>query len=198
LLTGKASFFLLLFFFLFFSLQKHASLSLNLFLLLRFIYPTTKTNRIKITNETVDKTFQLLSRAWEIVDGGDGTERNPERTERVRGPGVVGETPVLDPGKSFSYSSFAQLRTPAGSMRGTYTFVEVEQEKEEEEEENDGGGEEEERERGKKSPPLRQQQQRGRATRNPLATPKGPEFDVVIGQFGLDERDSRPPEPGTM
>ena len=84
------------------------------------------------------KTFQLLSRSWEIVDGGDGTEANPTRTERVRGPGVVGETPVLAPGQSFSYSSFAQLRTAAGTMRGTYTFVEVEREEEEEEEEEGG------------------------------------------------------------
>ena len=163
------------------------------------------------------ETFQLLSRAWEIVDGGDGTDSIPPRTERVRGPGVVGETPVLAPGESFSYSSFAQLRTPAGSMRGTYTFVEVEREEEEEEEED--GEENEEGKEGtrgsaasssdgqdkKARPPpalprrqQQQQQRRGRRTQNPRARAIGPEFDVVIGQFGLDERDSSPPEPGTM
>ena len=169
-------------------------------------------NRIKISNETADKTFQLLSRAWEIVDGGDGSERNPQRTERVRGPGVVGETPVLGPGQAFSYSSFAQLRTPAGSMRGTYTFVEVEKEEEVEEEEEASEEEEDEGAAGdendeKKKPPVqlsgrrvkpRQQRAQRRETQNPRAKPLGPEFDVVIGQFGLDERDSRPPEPGTM
>lgn len=191
--------------------------------------------RIKISNETGSgrdggnggggggggssdsggKTFQLLSRTWEIVDGGDGTKAIPPRTERVRGPGVVGETPVLAPGESFSYSSFAQLRTPAGSMRGTYTFVEVERNEEEGEEEEEGGEEEEGKGSGsaassssseKKAPPpplprprqRQQQQQRRTRTRNPLVRAIGPEFDVVIGQFGLDERDSSPPEPGTM
>ena len=125
----------------------------------------------------------------------------------MRGPGVVGETPVLGPGQVFSYSSFAQLRTPAGSMRGTYTFVEVEKEEEEEdegvkeeEEKAAGGGAEGEKKRQQqqKQPQQQQQQQQQRATRNPRAKPVGPEFDVEIGQFGLDERDSRPPEPGTM
>ena len=114
---------------------------------------------------------------------------------------------MLGPGQSFSYSSFAQLRTPAGLMRGTYTFVEVEEEEEKEEEEKEEEGEDAAAgEQGKKTPPplprqrqqrQQQQQQQQRRPQNPRAKPIGPEFDVVIGQFGLDERDSRPPEPGT-
>ena len=89
-------------------------------------------------------------------------------------------------------------------MRGTYTFVEVEEEKEEGEEEEGeerkkaAGGVEGEDEKKKKVRQQQQPPQQRRATRNPRARPIGTEFDVVIGQFGLDERDARPPEPGTM
>ena len=41
----------------------------------------------------------------------------------MRGQGVVGETPRLDPGERFEYRSWAMLRTPFGTMRGSYTFV---------------------------------------------------------------------------
>jgi ApaG protein len=41
----------------------------------------------------------------------------------VRGEGVVGETPVLQPGASFDYNSFCNLKTPVGSMHGSYTMV---------------------------------------------------------------------------
>jgi ApaG protein len=71
--------------------------------------------RIKISNEGVE-TAQLISRHWVITDA-DG------HVEQVQGPGVVGEQPVLDPGKSFEYTSFCPLRTSVGTMHGTYQMV---------------------------------------------------------------------------
>ena len=56
---------------------------------------------------------QLVSRHWLIIDA-EG------RREEVRGPGVVGETPRLEPGQAFKYQSFCPLRTPWGTMEGTY------------------------------------------------------------------------------
>ena len=44
-------------------------------------------------------------------------------TQRVQGPGVVGEKPVLAPGEEFEYSSFCPLTTPVGAMQGTYRMV---------------------------------------------------------------------------
>ncbi len=70
---------------------------------------------VRITNQGLD-TVQLLSRHWIITDALD-------RIEEVRGPGVVGETPVLAPGESFKYSSWCPLKTPVGWMRGTYQMV---------------------------------------------------------------------------
>ena len=40
---------------------------------------------------------------------------------------MVGEQPVLSPGEAFHYSSYCQLSTPAGSMEGSYEFVELQQ-----------------------------------------------------------------------
>jgi len=68
--------------------------------------------RITISNEG-DRPVQLLSRHWVIIDA-DG-----ER-EEVKGPGVVGETPLLEPGSSHTYSSFCPLETAWGTMEGTY------------------------------------------------------------------------------
>jgi ApaG protein len=70
---------------------------------------------IRITNEG-DETAQLLSRHWIITDG-DGS------VEEVRGPGVVGEQPVLAPGHSFEYTSACPLGTNFGTMHGTYQMV---------------------------------------------------------------------------
>jgi ApaG protein len=62
------------------------------------------------------ETAQLVSREWFITDGnGD--------TQRVQGPGVVGEKPVLAPGEEFEYSSFCPLTTPVGAMQGSYRMV---------------------------------------------------------------------------
>src|SRR5437899_13100187 len=66
---------------------------------------------VRITNER-DETVQLLSRHWIIAD-------ETGHTEEVKGPGVVGEQPVLAPGESFQYTSGCQLRTSSGVMRGT-------------------------------------------------------------------------------
>jgi ApaG protein len=63
-----------------------------------------------------DLTVQLQSRHWIITDG-DG------RVEEVRGPGVVGEQPVLMPGEAFEYTSGCPLTTPLGSMVGTYQMI---------------------------------------------------------------------------
>lgn len=56
---------------------------------------------------------QLKTRFWRITDG-------KGRTEEVRGPGVVGQTPVIDPGQSFTYTSGCPLNTPSGIMVGSY------------------------------------------------------------------------------
>ena len=59
---------------------------------------------------------KLLTRHWIITDG-DGEE------EQVRGDGVVGEQPHLQPGQSFRYTSGAVLDTPVGSMQGSYQML---------------------------------------------------------------------------
>ena len=71
--------------------------------------------RVRISNEG-DSRVQLLSRHWVITDAHG-------RTEEVRGTGVVGEQPVLEPGESFEYTSFCPLGTPFGSMHGTYQMA---------------------------------------------------------------------------
>ncbi|MBM3771874.1 MAG: Co2+/Mg2+ efflux protein ApaG [Acidimicrobiia bacterium] len=71
--------------------------------------------RVRISNEG-DETVQLLSRHWIITDGAG-------HIEEVRGPGVVGEQPVLAPGEKFEYTSGCPLKTSTGSMRGTYQMV---------------------------------------------------------------------------
>ena len=70
---------------------------------------------VEIHNQS-DDTVQLLSRHW-IVENAD------KKVEEVRGPGVVGQQPVLAPGQSFEYTSACHLATPFGSMRGTYQMV---------------------------------------------------------------------------
>jgi len=72
---------------------------------------------VRITNQGKE-TVQLVSRHWIITDGLD-------HIEEVKGPGVVGEQPVLAPGESFKYSSWCPLKTPTGTMRGTYQMVRV-------------------------------------------------------------------------
>lgn len=74
----------------------------------RYVFAYT----IRITNEGTD-VVQLRSRHW-IITHGSG------KVEEVRGPGVVGQHPVLRPGEHFEYTSGCVLETPRGSMRGTY------------------------------------------------------------------------------
>lgn len=59
---------------------------------------------------------RLLRRHW-LITHGDG------RTQEVRGEGVVGETPHLQPGQGFCYTSAAILETPVGSMHGSYLMM---------------------------------------------------------------------------
>ena len=60
-----------------------------------------------------DVTVQLQTRYWRITD-------STGRTEEVRGAGVVGEQPILNPGDSFSYTSGCPLKTSSGIMMGEY------------------------------------------------------------------------------
>jgi ApaG protein len=68
--------------------------------------------RVIIENQGRE-TVQLLSRHWMI------TNARGELTD-IKGPGVVGEQPVLKPGESFEYTSSAPLNTPSGLMGGAY------------------------------------------------------------------------------
>ncbi|MCM2356307.1 MAG: Co2+/Mg2+ efflux protein ApaG [Arenimonas sp.] len=70
---------------------------------------------ITITN-TGEVPAQLISRHWIISDAGGGTEE-------VKGLGVVGHQPLLKPGEAFQYTSGCRLRTPSGSMHGSYFCV---------------------------------------------------------------------------
>ncbi len=70
---------------------------------------------VRITN-LGRETVQLLSRHWIISDA-------LERIREIKGPGVIGEQPVLAAGASFKYSSWCPLKTPTGSMRGTYQMA---------------------------------------------------------------------------
>lgn len=69
---------------------------------------------ITITNLGV-VAARLIARHWHIVDA-------DELVQEVRGLGVVGQQPSLQPGQSFEYTSGCVLATPVGTMRGTYHF----------------------------------------------------------------------------
>jgi ApaG protein len=73
------------------------------------------TYTIEISNEG-SETVQLCSRHWHITD-------SHGRNEEVRGPGVVGNMPVLRPGQSFRYTSGCPLATPSGIMVGSYRMT---------------------------------------------------------------------------
>jgi ApaG protein len=70
---------------------------------------------IEISNRG-EETVQLKTRHWRITDA-------LGRVQEVRGAGVVGEEPVLEPGASFEYTSGVPLPTPSGFMVGTYGMV---------------------------------------------------------------------------
>ncbi|MDP1964038.1 MAG: Co2+/Mg2+ efflux protein ApaG [Reyranella sp.] len=71
--------------------------------------------QVRIENKG-DFTVQLRSRHWKITDG-------LGRLQEVKGPGVVGKTPMLRPGDVFEYTSGTPLSTPSGIMGGTYQMV---------------------------------------------------------------------------
>ena len=68
--------------------------------------------RITIANHS-NQTVQLLSRHWKISDG-------QGRVQEVRGEGVIGKQPILEPGANYTYSSGTPLQTPSGFMHGSY------------------------------------------------------------------------------
>jgi ApaG protein len=72
---------------------------------------------IQITN-TGKVAAQLISRHWVITDANN-------KVQEVRGLGVVGDQPLLEPGASYEYTSGTMLNTPVGTMHGTYQFTAV-------------------------------------------------------------------------
>jgi ApaG protein len=69
---------------------------------------------IKITNHGQQR-VQLISRHWLIRNG-------KKEENEVRGEGVVGEKPFIEPGESYQYTSFCPITTPTGNMRGKFKF----------------------------------------------------------------------------
>ena len=74
-----------------------------------FAYTITISNTGKVA-------AQLISRSWNVNDASG-------HTEKVRGLGVVGQQPLLQPGEKFEYTSGTRLRTPTGTMHGSYFCV---------------------------------------------------------------------------
>lgn len=70
---------------------------------------------VRITNMS-DDPVQLVSRHWKISDAFG-------KVREVKGPGVVGQQPLLQRGQSFQYSSWSKLETPTGMMQGTYQMI---------------------------------------------------------------------------
>jgi len=79
----------------------------------RFVWSYT----IEIENRTGDP-VQLISRFWRITDENG-------LTQEVRGAGVIGQQPVIEPGGSFRYTSAAPLAAPSGVMGGAYSMQRV-------------------------------------------------------------------------
>ena len=71
--------------------------------------------QVRIENQGRE-TVQLLNRYWHITDAAG-------HVQEVRGPGVVGEQPVLKPGEIFEYTSGTPLKTPSGIMAGNYEMT---------------------------------------------------------------------------
>lgn len=66
-----------------------------------------------------DAVIQILSRHWKITDGWS-------KVKNIKGEGVVGQQPILEPGDSFEYTSTVPLTTSNGFMQGTYEIVQKE------------------------------------------------------------------------
>jgi ApaG protein len=71
--------------------------------------------RVRIEN-LGQEPVQLISRTWHIVD-------SHGRTQTVRGEGVIGQQPLLEPGETFEYTSGTPLDTPSGFMSGEYHMI---------------------------------------------------------------------------
>ena len=68
----------------------------------------------RVTIENVGgETVQLRDRTWKITD-------SMGHSQEVRGPGVIGEQPILGPGEVYEYTSGTPLKTPSGMMVGSY------------------------------------------------------------------------------
>jgi ApaG protein len=87
-------------------LQEHSDPAMR-----RFAFAYT----ISITNNG-EENVQLLRRHWIITDGN-------RKVEEVRGDGVVGQQPVIEPQQTFHYTSGAVLQTPVGTMEGSYDML---------------------------------------------------------------------------
>ena len=87
-------------------LPEHSAPARNLY---TFSYTITITN-------VGDIAAQLISRSWNVNDANG-------HTEKVRGLGVVGQQPLLQPGQRFEYTSGTRLATPTGTMHGSFFFV---------------------------------------------------------------------------
>lgn len=70
---------------------------------------------ITITN-TGEVAAQLIARSWNVNDANGFTDK-------IKGLGVVGQQPLLKPGQAFEYTSGTRLRTPTGTMHGSFFFV---------------------------------------------------------------------------
>ena len=70
---------------------------------------------VRIANVGTE-TAQLLSREWTVTNA-EG------EVEKYKGPGMVGQQPVLTPGDAFEYTSFCPLKTAVGSMQGSYQMI---------------------------------------------------------------------------
>jgi len=77
----------------------------------RYVFAYTITLR-----NTGSVAAQLVSRHWVITDA-------QGRVQEVRGLGVVGEQPLLEPGKSYEYTSGTAIATAVGTMKGAYQMV---------------------------------------------------------------------------
>ena len=77
----------------------------------RFVFAYT----VHISNQG-DIGAKLISRHWIITDANN-------RTQEVKGKGVIGQQPYLKPGESFEYTSGTMMETPVGSMQGSYQMI---------------------------------------------------------------------------
>jgi ApaG protein len=105
--------------------QKEKSVQLNFDVKMRVNFVEGESNpeanyfffayKIFITNQG-NCPAQLMSRHWVITDGNG-------HVEEVRGAGVVGAQPHIQPGQTFEYESACPLTTTCGSMRGSYQML---------------------------------------------------------------------------